>query len=130
LGTAAIVLVFVVFMLIQREDLRNRLIHLVGSPRLNVTTQAGRCRSSGESVLVMQLIINSLGSSSESACSSLAFRTRCCGASWRNPEVRAVHRPWIAASVPVALSWRSLTADQAVPRARLFVIMSWCPTTF
>ena len=40
LGTAAIVIVFVVFMLIEREDLRNRLIYLIGSRQLNLTTQA------------------------------------------------------------------------------------------
>ena len=61
LGTAAIVLVFVVFMLIQREDLRNRLIHLIGSPRLNVTTQALDDAAHRVSrYLVMQLVINSL----------------------------------------------------------------------
>ena len=38
--TAAIVIVFVVFMLIQREDLRDRLIRLLGAGRVNVTTQA------------------------------------------------------------------------------------------
>jgi predicted PurR-regulated permease PerM len=40
LGTALIVVVFTFFMLLQREDLRNRFIRLVGSGRLNVMTQA------------------------------------------------------------------------------------------
>ena len=40
LGTAGIVIVFVIFMLLQREDLRNRLIRLVGYGQLTVTTQA------------------------------------------------------------------------------------------
>jgi predicted PurR-regulated permease PerM len=40
LGTAGLVLVFVIFMLIGREDLRDRLIRLVGHGQLNVTTQA------------------------------------------------------------------------------------------
>jgi predicted PurR-regulated permease PerM len=40
LGTAGIVVVFVIFMLLQREDLRNRLIRLVGYGQLTVTTQA------------------------------------------------------------------------------------------
>ncbi len=40
LGIAGIVLVFVVFMLLQREDMRDRLIRLVGYGQLNVTTQA------------------------------------------------------------------------------------------
>jgi len=38
--TAAIVIVFVIFMLIQREDLRDRLIRLLGAGSVNVTTQA------------------------------------------------------------------------------------------
>jgi len=37
--TAGIVIVFVVFMLIEREDLRDRLIRLAGAKRVNVTTQ-------------------------------------------------------------------------------------------
>ena len=40
LGTAGIVIVFVIFMLLQREDLRNRLIRLVGYGQLTLTTQA------------------------------------------------------------------------------------------
>ncbi|MBV9342426.1 MAG: AI-2E family transporter [Acidobacteria bacterium] len=40
IGTAFIVLVFVVFLLVGREDLRDRILRLVGSRRLYVTTQA------------------------------------------------------------------------------------------
>src|SRR5205085_7960260 len=40
LGTAGLVIVFVIFMLLQREDMRDRLIRLVGYRQLNVTTQA------------------------------------------------------------------------------------------
>ncbi|HET6252163.1 MAG TPA: AI-2E family transporter [Tepidisphaeraceae bacterium] len=40
LATAALVLVLVCFMLMSREDLRDRLIRLLGSARLNLTTQA------------------------------------------------------------------------------------------
>jgi predicted PurR-regulated permease PerM len=38
--TALIVVVFVIFMLVQKEDLRDRLIRLMGAGRVNVTTQA------------------------------------------------------------------------------------------
>lgn len=38
--TALIIIVFVVFMLIQKEDLRDRLIRLIGAGRVNVATQA------------------------------------------------------------------------------------------
>ncbi|HYO11087.1 MAG TPA: AI-2E family transporter [Tepidisphaeraceae bacterium] len=40
LGTLGIVIVFVIFMLLQREDLRNRLIRLIGGARLTVATTA------------------------------------------------------------------------------------------
>lgn len=40
LGMGAIVMVFVIFMLIEREDLRDRCIHLFGVQRLHVTTKA------------------------------------------------------------------------------------------
>ena len=40
LGTAGLVLVFVIFFLLQREDLRDRMIRLVGHGDLNVTTTA------------------------------------------------------------------------------------------
>ncbi len=40
LGTAGLVIVFTFFMLLQREDLRDRLIRLIGQGRINITTQA------------------------------------------------------------------------------------------
>jgi predicted PurR-regulated permease PerM len=40
LGTAGIAVIFTIFMLIRREDLRNRFIHLAGGGRLNQMTQA------------------------------------------------------------------------------------------
>jgi predicted PurR-regulated permease PerM len=56
---AAIVVVLVIFILMQREDLRDRVIRLLGSGRINVTTQAlddaaGRLGR----YLLAQLIIN------------------------------------------------------------------------
>jgi len=39
LGTTGIVIVLVVFFLVQREDLRDRFIHLVGKGHVTVTTQ-------------------------------------------------------------------------------------------
>ncbi|MEA3211074.1 MAG: hypothetical protein QOE70_4131 [Chthoniobacter sp.] len=59
LGTAAIVIVFVIFMLLEREDLRDRVIHLVGHGRLQMTTQA--IDEAGQRVsryLLAQLIVN------------------------------------------------------------------------
>jgi predicted PurR-regulated permease PerM len=60
LAAAGLVIVLVIFMLIQREDLRNRLIRLVGYGRLTVTTRA--LEEAGQRIsryLLMQTIINS-----------------------------------------------------------------------
>ncbi len=58
-GQAALVFVFVVFMLFQREDLRDRMIRLMGGDRLDVTTRAFDDAGSRISrYLLMQLIIN------------------------------------------------------------------------
>lgn len=59
-ASAGLVIVLVVFMLIQREDLRNRLIRLVGYGRLTFTTRA--LEEAGQRIsryLLMQTIINS-----------------------------------------------------------------------
>lgn len=59
LGTAAVVVVFVIFMLMKKEDLRNRVIHLVGRSRLSLTTRT--LEEAGTRVsryLLMQLIVN------------------------------------------------------------------------
>jgi predicted PurR-regulated permease PerM len=61
LADSFLVLVLVVFMLIQRENLRNRLVRLVGRGRLIATTQAfdeGAQRVSR--YLVMQVLINTI----------------------------------------------------------------------
>ena len=60
LAAAGLVIVLVVFMLIQRENLRNRLIRLVGYGRLTFTTRA--LEEAGQRIshyLLMQTIINS-----------------------------------------------------------------------
>ncbi|AWB08775.1 AI-2E family transporter (plasmid) [Azospirillum humicireducens] len=57
--TAGMVLVFTIFMLLQREDLRDRLIRLVGSGDLSRTTEA--MNDAGERVsryLLMQVVVN------------------------------------------------------------------------
>ena len=59
LGTAALVLLLLVFMLLQREDLRNRFIRLIGQGRISVTSQA--MDDAGTRVsryLLMQLVVN------------------------------------------------------------------------
>ncbi len=59
IGTAAIVIVFVIFMLIKKEDLRNRVIHLAGRARLSQTTRT--IEEAGDRVsryLLMQFVVN------------------------------------------------------------------------
>ncbi len=59
LGTAALVLILVIFMLLQREDLRNRLVRLIGQGRISATTRA--LDDAGHRVsryLLMQLLVN------------------------------------------------------------------------
>ncbi len=58
-GTAFIVIIFTIFMLIQREDLRDRLLHLTGPERLPITTRA--VDEAGQRVsryLLMQVTVN------------------------------------------------------------------------
>ncbi len=59
LGMAALVLVLVICMLLQREDLRSRLIRLIGQGRISATTRA--MDDAGHRVsryLLMQLLVN------------------------------------------------------------------------
>jgi predicted PurR-regulated permease PerM len=59
LATTGIVIVFVVFMLLKREDLRDRFIRLVGSRDLHRTTQAlGDAAERVGRYLLMQLVVN------------------------------------------------------------------------
>jgi predicted PurR-regulated permease PerM len=59
--SSAMILVFVIFMLLEREDLRNRFIQLVGAGQLNTTTKAiDDAASRVGRYLRMQLIVNSV----------------------------------------------------------------------
>ncbi|MES2475780.1 MAG: AI-2E family transporter [Verrucomicrobiota bacterium] len=59
LGTAGLVLLLLIFMLLQREDLRNRMIRLIGQGRIGQTTRAMDDAGSRVSkYLRMQLIVN------------------------------------------------------------------------
>ena len=59
LATAGIILVFTIFMLMDREDLRNRLIRLAGGSRLSVMTQALEEASQRiNRYLLLQLLVN------------------------------------------------------------------------
>ncbi|MES2440396.1 MAG: AI-2E family transporter [Verrucomicrobiota bacterium] len=59
LGTAGLVLLLLIFMLLQREDLRNRMIRLIGQGRISATSRA--MDDAGFRVskyLFMQLVVN------------------------------------------------------------------------
>ena len=59
LGTVALVLLLLVFMLLQREDLRNRMIRLIGQGRISATSRAMDDAGSRVSkYLLMQLVVN------------------------------------------------------------------------
>lgn len=59
LGTAALVLLLLIFMLLQREDLRNRMIRLIGQGRISSTTRAlDDAGSRVSKYLLMQLVVN------------------------------------------------------------------------
>ena len=59
LATAGLIVVFVVFMLLNRRDLRDRMIRLAGNGRLNLTTQALDDAATRISrYLLMQLVVN------------------------------------------------------------------------
>jgi predicted PurR-regulated permease PerM len=59
LATSGVVIIFTVFMLVDREDLRNRLIRLAGGGRLNVMTQAlDETTRRINRYLLLQLVVN------------------------------------------------------------------------
>jgi predicted PurR-regulated permease PerM len=59
IGTALAVIVFTILMLLHRENMRERLIGLIGARRINVTTQAlGEASYRVSRYLFMQLVIN------------------------------------------------------------------------
>lgn len=61
ISTAAIVVLFVVFMLLQREDLRDRLVRLMGASEMNTTVTALDDAAQRVSrYLLMQTLINSV----------------------------------------------------------------------
>jgi predicted PurR-regulated permease PerM len=58
-GTAFAVLVFTILLLLNRENMRERLIGLIGARRINVTTQAlGEASYRVSQYLYMQLVVN------------------------------------------------------------------------
>jgi predicted PurR-regulated permease PerM len=107
LSAAAFVVVLVIFMLLKYEDLRDRLIGLIGSGQLTVTTRA--LDDAGQRVsryLLMQFLIN--GSYGLVACLGLFLLGIPYAVLWG--FLTAVFRyipyvgPWIAAFFPITMS--------------------------
>ena len=107
LGTAALVLLLVIFMLLRREDLRNRLIRLIGQGRISSTTRA--MDDAGARVrryLLMQLLLN-VG---YGICVAIGLHFIGVPNAILWGAFSAVLRfipyvgPWIGAAVPIALS--------------------------
>jgi predicted PurR-regulated permease PerM len=113
LGTAGLVFVLVIFMLLKREDLRGRIIRLIGQGRISATTRA--MDDAGSRVaryLTMQLLVN-VGFGSCIAI-GLYFIGVPNAALWG--AFAAIMRfvpyvgVWIAAAVPVLISFAVSTS--------------------
>jgi predicted PurR-regulated permease PerM/methanogenic corrinoid protein MtbC1 len=107
LGTAGLVLIFVIFMLIRREDMRDRLLRLSGEGRLNTTTQAlDEAAHRVSRYLLMQSLVN--GGTGVAVGVGLLLIGVPNALLWG--LLAAILRfipylgPWIAASLPVLIS--------------------------
>ncbi len=112
-GTTILVFVFTIFMLLQREDLRDRLIRLVGRSQLTVTTQALDDAADRVSrYLLMQSMIN--GSVGVAVMAALWIIGLVNGQAFPGPLLWGLLAAmlrfipfvgiWIAALIPLALS--------------------------
>lgn len=126
LATAGIVIVFVIFILLKREDLRDRMIRVMGGGKLHVTTQM--LSDAGQRVsryLLMQSIIN--GTYGLAIGAGLYFIGVPNALLWG--LLAALLRflpyvgPWIAALMPLAVSVAAFPGwTQAMLTAGLFIV--------
>ncbi len=106
-GTAAIIAVLAIFILIEREDLRNRFIRLIGDRQLNETTDALDDASTRVSrYLLMQLIVNVTYGLAVSLGLWLLGMPNVVIWGLLATVLRFIPYigPWIAAAMPIALS--------------------------
>ena len=107
LGKAALVVLLVIFMLLRREDLRRRLIRLIGKGRISATTHA--MDDAGARVfryLLMQLVVNvSYGIPVAIGLYFIGVPNAVLWGAFAT-VLRFIPYigPWIAAAIPVALS--------------------------
>jgi predicted PurR-regulated permease PerM len=127
LGTSAVVILFTIFMLIKREDLRDRIIRLIGPSNISVTTQAlDEAADRVSRYLLMQSIINC--AQGTLVATGLYFIGIPNALLWG--ALSAVLRfipyvgPWLAAAMPIALSFAIFTGwTQPVLTIALFVVL-------
>jgi predicted PurR-regulated permease PerM len=106
-GTAALVLLLVIFMLLKREDLRSRLIRLIGQGRIGATTRAmDDAAARVTRYLLMQLVVNvtygipvAIGLYFIGVPNAVLW-----GASAAVLRFIPYVGPWIGAVIPIALS--------------------------
>ena len=107
LGTAGLVILLVIFMLLKREDLRSRLIRLIGQGRISATTRA--MEDAGHRVsryLLMQLVVNvTFGSAVAIGLSFIGMPNAILWGAFAT-VLRFIPYigPWIAAAFPIILS--------------------------
>jgi predicted PurR-regulated permease PerM len=127
LGTAALVLLLVIFMLLKREDLRSRLIRLIGQGRISATTRA--MDDAGARVtryLLMQLVVNV----TYGTCVAIGLyfigvpNAVLWGAFATVLRFIPYVGPWIGAAIPIALSL-AVSPGWIMPllTAALFVVL-------
>lgn len=127
LGTAAMVLLLLIFMLIGRDDLRNRIIRLVGQGRISATTRAMDDAAARVSrYLLMLLVVNvtygipvAIGLTFIGVPNAILW-----GALATVLRFIPYVGPWIAASFPILLSL-AVSPDWMVPlmTISLFIIL-------
>ncbi|MGE5209027.1 MAG: AI-2E family transporter, partial [Alphaproteobacteria bacterium] len=134
LGTAALVLLLVIFMLLKREDIRGRLIRLVGQGRISTTTRA--MEDAGRRVsryLITQFLVNT--------CYGICVATGLYFIGIPNAAlwglIAGVLRfvpyvgPWVGALLPVLLSF-AISASWFTPLMTigLFVVLEVIVSNF
>src|SRR5690606_31794583 len=127
IATAAVVLVFVIFMLLRLPDLRDRLIRLLGSEHLRTTTEAMDDAARRVSrYLLMQTIINAWQGMWVAIGLSLLGLPNAILWGALTVVLRFIPYvgPWLAAAMPVALSFAVFDSwVQPLLTVGLFVVL-------
>src|SRR6266487_3241457 len=134
LGTAALVLLLVIFMLLKREDLRGRLIRLVGQGRISTTTRA--MEDAGRRVsryLSTQFLVNTC----YGICVAFGTPINCSTNAALWGVLAGVLRfipyvgPWAAALLPVLLSF-AISSSWFTPlmTIALFIVLEAIASNF